>query len=70
MPVIFGRSIGAWLIQIVGAVLVFLLVKWLLPMLMGAIGVPIPDQIVTVLALLLALVVLFGPLWWSRAPVA
>jgi hypothetical protein len=68
MPVIFGRSIGAWLIQIVGAVLVFLLVKWLLPMLMAAIGFPIPEQIVTVLALLLALVVLFGPLWWSRAP--
>lgn len=71
MPVLFGRSLGAWVVQIVAAVLIFLLIIWLLPLLFGFLGIPVPDQVIKVLALLCALVVLFGPVWWSpRAPAA
>ena len=70
MPVIFGRSIGAWLVQIVAAVLIFLLIIWLLPLLFAFIGIGIPDQVVKVLALLCALLVLFGPLFWPRPTAA
>ncbi len=60
MPIIFGRSLASWVIAIVAAVLAFLLIKWLLPLLFNAISFPVPDQIVTVLAILVALLILFG----------
>ena len=68
MPVIFGRSLGAWVVAIIGAVLIFLVVEWLLPLLFVALGIPVPDRIITILALLCAAVVLFGPSWWSWRP--
>ena len=69
MPVIFGDTLAGWVIRIVGAILIFLLIRWLLPMLMEAVGFPVPDQIITVLTILCALIVLFSRLWWpgSRA---
>ncbi len=70
MPVIFGRSLGTWLVQIVGAVLIFLLIIWLLPLLFAFLGIPVPDQVIKVLALLCALIVLFGPPWWVPRPAA
>jgi putative effector of murein hydrolase LrgA (UPF0299 family) len=58
-----------WVIHIVIAVLIFFLVEWLLPALAGLLGVPIPGQIVTIIALLLALLYLAGGYyggWWRR----
>ncbi len=60
MPIVFGRSLVSWIISIVAAVLAFMLIKWLLPLLFNALHFPVPDAIVTVLAILVALLILFG----------
>lgn len=60
-----------WAIHIVIAVLIFFLVQWLLPALAALIGIPIPGNIVTIIALLLALLYLAGGWyggWWRRVP--
>jgi hypothetical protein len=53
------------------AVCVFILARWLIPLIFGAIGVAIPDQIVLVLALLIALGCVYGGyVYRSAGPVA
>jgi len=68
MPVIFGRALSDWAIRIVLASLAFFLIKWLLPLLFIAIHFPIPDTIVTLIALAIALLVLFGNWSAKNAP--
>jgi phage-related holin len=66
MPVIFGDSLAGWVIRLIAAVFVFLFVQWAIPLLLHALGIPVPEQLVTVFALLVAALVLFGNLWWGR----
>jgi hypothetical protein len=67
---LLGRSVISWLILIFVAICVFILARWLIPLLFGALGVAIPDQIVTILSLLIALGVVFGGYSYRRVPVA
>ena len=66
---IFGRSILFWLIVGLVAVCIFFLSQWLIPLIFGLVGFDIPNHIVNVLALLLAIAVLVGG-WgsWRGAP--
>jgi hypothetical protein len=57
---ILGRSILHWIVLIFVAACVFILAKWLVPLLFGAIGVAIPDQISTIVALLIAVGIVWG----------
>ncbi len=57
---ILGRSVIHWIVLAFVAVCMFILAKWLIPLLFGAIGVDIPDQIVLILSLLIALGVVWG----------
>jgi hypothetical protein len=57
---ILGRSALRWLFLILIAICVFILVKWAIPLLFGALGIAIPDLISTVLALLVASGVVWG----------
>lgn len=67
---IFGRSILRWIVLAFLAVCVFVVAAWLIPLLFGAVGFPIPPQIVTILALLLALSVVWGGYGWRATPPA
>ena len=60
---LFGRSVIHWIILALIAVCVFILARWLIPILFGLVGVAIPDQIATILALLIAL----GIVYWGYA---
>jgi hypothetical protein len=64
--VIFGRSVIHWVILLFVAVCVFILAKWAIPLLFGAVGFPIPDQIATILALLIALGCVYGGYSYRR----
>jgi hypothetical protein len=60
-----------WVIHLVISILIFVLVQWLLPALLGLAGVAIPANIVTVVALLIALLYFAGG-WYAglwRRPV-
>ncbi len=63
---ILGRSIITWLILALVAICVFILAVWLLPLLFGLVGVAIPPHIVNILALLLAIGVVWGGYGWRR----
>ncbi len=65
---IFGRSVIHWLIVVFIAICVFVLARWLIPLLFGMIGFPIPDQIVIILSLLIALGVVYGGRSWRTGP--
>lgn len=67
---ILGRSVVHWLVVIFVAICVFVLASWLIPLLFGMIGFPIPSNIVTILALLIALGVVWGGYGWRSGPVA
>ena len=67
---IFGRSIIHWIVLVFIAVCVFVLAKWLIPLIFGMIGFPIPDQISTILALLIALGCVYGGYVYRRGAVA
>lgn len=67
---IFGRSLIHWLLIILVAICVFILAKWLIPLLFGMVGFPIPDQISTILALLIAIGVIWGGYGWRTGPPA
>ena len=67
---LFGRSVITWIVLVFVAVCVFILAKWLIPLLFGLVGFDIPDQIATILALLIALGVVWGGYGWRRAPAA
>lgn len=57
-----------WAIRIVLAILAYVLVKWALPLLLALGGLSIPDQIVTLLAVLIGLLVLASGWYWRRLP--
>ena len=59
-----GKSVVNWIILIVIAICVFIVIKWLIPLLFGMLGVTVPDLIATALALLVALGVLWGGYGW------
>ena len=67
---LFGRSVVHWIILVFIAVCVFILAKWAIPLLFGLVGVAIPDQIATILAILIALGVVYGGYTWRGAPAA
>jgi hypothetical protein len=64
---LLGRSVIHWIIVIFIAVCVFILARWAIPLLFGLVGVQIPDQIATILALLIALGCLYGGYTWRGA---
>ncbi len=66
---ILGRSVISWIILFFVCICVFILAKWLIPLLFGAIGVAIPDQIVLILSLLIALGVVYGGYSYRGGPV-
>jgi hypothetical protein len=51
-------------------VCVFILARWAIPLLFCLVGVSIPDQIATILALLIALACVYGGYAYRRTPVA
>jgi hypothetical protein len=61
---ILGRTVIHWIVLAIICVCVFIIARWLIPVLFGAIGVDIPEQIVLVLSLLIALGVLWGGYGW------
>ncbi len=61
---IFGRSVISWLIGIFVAICVFVIFRWLIPVIFALVGVAIPDQVVTVLCLLIAV----GAFYYARIP--
>lgn len=65
---LFGRSVIHWIIVLFIAVCVFILAKWAIPLLFGLVGVSIPDQIVVILSLLIALGVIYGGYSWRGTP--
>jgi hypothetical protein len=66
---LLGRPVIHWIVLAFVAVCVFILAKWLIPLLFGAIGVNIPDQIVLILSLLIALGVVWGGWSYRTGPV-
>jgi hypothetical protein len=61
-----------WILQALVALLLFFLVEWLLPLILGLIGVAIPANIVTIVALLVAVCYLLSAWqrgWWRRTVV-
>ena len=65
---LLGRSVVHWIVVAIICVCVFILARWAIPLIFGAIGVAIPDQIVLVLALLIALGVLYGGYSYRSGP--
>jgi hypothetical protein len=61
---ILGRSVIHWIIVIFIAICIFILAKWAIPLLFGLVGFAIPDQISTILALLIALGAFYGGWTW------
>jgi hypothetical protein len=57
---ILGVSVIEWTIRIFVAVCVFILAKWAIPLLFSLVGVAVPDQISTILALLIAVGIVWG----------
>lgn len=57
---LFGRPVLTWIVLIFLAVCVFILAKWAIPLLFGLVGVPLPANIVQVLALIIAVGCLYG----------
>lgn len=67
---LLGRSVIHWIIVVFIAICVFILAKWAIPLLFGLVGFAIPDQIATILALLIALGCVWGGYTWRGAPAA
>lgn len=57
---LFGSSWVSWLISALAAVFVFLLLMWLLPLLLSAVGLAPPHVLVVLFSALVALGVLFN----------
>jgi hypothetical protein len=57
---IFGRPIWRWIVMAFVAVCVFILAKWLIPLVFALVSIAVPEQISTILALLVAVGVLCG----------
>lgn len=60
----------SWAIRIVLALLAFLVVQWGLPWLLGLAGIHIPDNVITLIAVLVGLLVLAGHYYWRPRPAA
>lgn len=58
---ILGRSVINWVLAAFIAICIFILAKWLIPLLFGLVGFAVPDQISTILALLIAV----GVFWYA-----
>ncbi len=67
---ILGRSVLHWIIVVIIAIIIFIIAKWAIPLLFGLLGVTIPDLIATCLALLLALLFVYGGYSYRGTPVA
>ncbi len=65
MPAII-YTLGMWAIRIIGAIFGWVLVEWLVPLFFDYVHFPVPDLLVKLLALLVALMILFSGWWWSR----
>ena len=65
---ILGRSVIHWIILVFVAICVFILAKFAVPLFFGLIGVAIPDQISTILALLIALGCVYGGYAYRSTP--
>lgn len=59
----FGYSWISWLISALAAVFVFLLLMWLVPLLLVAVGLAPPHVLVVLFCALIALGVLFNGSW-------
>lgn len=59
-------TLGMWAIRIIGAILGWVLVTWLVPLFFDYVHFPVPDLAVKLLALLVALSILFSAWWWPR----
>lgn len=57
----FGTSLGHWLIRIVLAAIAFWVCLWLLPILFGLFTLAPPAILIKLIAVLVALIVLFFP---------
>ena len=63
---LFGYSWLGWLIAAVAALLVFFVLRWLIPLLLAAVGLAVPDIVVLLFCVLIALCVLVGgPRYWA-----
>lgn len=58
-----------WAYRIALALLVFVLIIWLLPLLLGLAGIVAPQNVITLLAIVAALLVLAGG-WFGLGPKA
>ena len=56
---LFGKSVVYWVMVAFLAICVFLLAQYLIPLLFGAVGFPVPGHIVNLLSVLIA----FGVFW-------
>lgn len=57
---LYGRSVVTWIAIAIIAVIAFFVAQWLIPVLFALVTVDIPLRIVNMLALLLALGVVYG----------
>lgn len=62
---LFGYSLLGWLIALIVFVFVLLLLRWLLGLLLAAIGLAVPDLIVLLFCVLLAISAAFGGLRYA-----
>ena len=58
---VLGRSVLSWVLAVFIAVCVFILAKWAIPVLFALVGFIVPPQIASVLAILIAVGVVFYP---------
>ena len=61
-----AETLIQWAIRIVLAVLAFVLVRWGLPLILALGGISIPNELVTLIAILIGLLVLAGGWYWRR----
>lgn len=66
---LLGRSVLVWIALAFVAVCVFVVAKWAIPALFGLVGFDVPEQIAVVLALLIAVGIIWGGAGWRRGPV-
>lgn len=60
---LFGDTIGGWIIRLIAAVFVYFLLAWVLPLLLAALTLSPPHVLVTLVCLLAAALVLFSRYW-------
>lgn len=63
---LLGRSVISWVVIVFVAICVFIIARWAIPLLFSLVGFVVPLQIATVLALLIAVGVVYSG--WTRFP--